>query len=284
MLTALPRVLRTEVRFYNEVASSTPVLRPRLLAGKSKFGRGSMLVLSDVTEGGAHPGSPCDNLTVPQAFSVIEEIARLHSSFWNKDGLDWQYRWLARPVRRLEDRLGAVLAVPLMRRGLRRADTAISRRLHGPALAYARRRSAAMHFLSQGPRTLIHHDLHPGNLFWHHSRPGFLDWQLVRIGEGIGDVAYFLATGLSPNLRRSHELEMLARYHEVLAENGIHGLDIDHQLQRYRAHLVYAFEAMVVTLAVGGMMDTGANLELVRRTAVAVEDHDSFAIIKKALH
>lgn len=36
---------------------------------------------------------------------------------------------------------------------------------------------------------------------------------------------------------------------------------------------------MVVTLAVGGMMERDSNLELMRRAAAAIEDHDAFAAI-----
>jgi aminoglycoside phosphotransferase (APT) family kinase protein len=92
---------------------------------------------------------------------------------------------------------------------------------HGPALHYARHRSKAMGFLAGGCHTLVHHDCHPGNLFWHQSQPGFLDWQLVRTGEGISDVAYFLATALDPGTRRLHEASLLARYVQVLLDNGV---------------------------------------------------------------
>jgi aminoglycoside phosphotransferase (APT) family kinase protein len=135
-----------------------------------------------------------------------------------------------------------------------------------------------MQLLAGGPRTLVHHDLHPGNLFWQQSQPGFLDWQLVRIGEGIGDVAYFLATALAPDTRRRHETRLLARYHQVLAEHQVAAPDFTKLLQRYRAHLLYPFEAMVVTLAIGRLMPLESNLELIRRAATAVEDHDAFAV------
>jgi hypothetical protein len=35
---------------------------------------------------------------------------------------------------------------------------------------------------------------------------------------------------------------------------------------------------MVVTLAVGGMMELESNLELIRRAAAAVDDLDAFAV------
>jgi hypothetical protein len=276
-ITALPRLLQAEARFYEEVSRALPIPIPPFLATQSRCGWGATVVLADVTEGGAVAGAPADALTAEQATLVIEQLARLHARVWNAASLDREYDWLAGPVRRSEDRLGSALAVPLMRRGLRRAGSAVPTALHAPALGYARRRLQVMRFLADGPRTLVHHDVHPGNLFWQESEPGLLDWHLVRIGEGIGDVAYFLATSLTPETRRGHESRLLARYQQVLKEHGVQDLDGEVLRCRYRAHLVYPFEAMVVTLAVGGMMKPENTLELIRRAAAAVADHDSFA-------
>ncbi|MGR9088004.1 MAG: phosphotransferase family protein [Gammaproteobacteria bacterium] len=278
-ITALPRLLHMEVRFYNEISRFIPVKRPDTLAAHSALGLGTTLVLNDVTEFGAKPGSAKDALTAGQGLMVIKQLARLHAHFWNKTHLDPNFRWLSGSVRTLEDCLGTALAVPLMKRGLSKAGSLVPKALHAPALRYARQRRLAMRELGSGPLTLVHHDCHPGNLFWNNSHPGFLDWQLVRIGEGIGDVAYFLATALSPETRRLHEPELLARYCQLLGDHGVPGMNPRHLLHRYRAHLVYAFEAMVVTLAVSGLMDLESNLELIRRTAAAVEDSDSFSAL-----
>ncbi|MDD1632695.1 MAG: aminoglycoside phosphotransferase, partial [Methylococcaceae bacterium] len=121
LITALPRLLHTEVRFYNEVARSVSVTVPNFLAAQSNFGRGATLVLTDVTEFGAIVGSPGDALTFPQAAMVVEQLANFHARFWHKDNPDHTHRWLAGPVRRLEDFLGTALAVPLMKRGLHQA-------------------------------------------------------------------------------------------------------------------------------------------------------------------
>ncbi|KIO49205.1 aminoglycoside phosphotransferase [Nitrosospira sp. NpAV] len=279
MITALPRLLHTEVRFYNEAAQTVPVAVPGILAAQSKPGRGAILVLTDITESGGIAGNPDDTLTVEQAELVVKQLARFHAHFWDKADLARTYYWLAGPVRRLEDYLGTALAVPLMKRGLRQAGKLIPPPLHAPAVHYARHRRRVMHFLSNTSQTLVHHDCHPGNLFWSQSQPGLLDWQLVRIGEGIGDIAYFLATALDPKIRRLHEANLLAMYVKALWDHGITGIDPRNLLQRYRAHLTYPFEAMVVSLAVGGMMKLESNHELIRRTAAAVEDLDAFSAI-----
>jgi Ecdysteroid kinase-like family len=279
LITALPRLLHTEVRFYNEVARSVSVTVPDFLAAQSKLGRGATLVLTDVTEFGAIPGNPGDALTFFQAAMVVEQLANFHARFWNEENLDHTYRWLAGPVRRLEDFLGTAMAVPLMKRGLQQAGELVPSTLHAQAVHYARHRRQAMRFLTKAPQTLVHHDCHPGNLFWNQSQPGLLDWQLVRFGEGISDIAYFLSTALNPETRRLHEASLIAIYAQCLEDNGIVGIDVKILLQRYRAHLIYPFEAMIVTLAVGGMMNLESNHELIRRTAVAVEDLEAFAAI-----
>lgn len=280
MITALPRLLHTEVRFYNELAHAVPVAMPVCLAAQSQFGRGSTLVLADVAEGEGIPSSPRDSLNLSESLLVVEQLARFHGHFWNSVH-DPNYRWLAGSVRRLEDSLGSALALPLMQRGLKLAGTAIPSTLHKPAIRYARYRRRVMQFLTQSPQTLIHHDCHSGNLFWNSdkSHAGFLDWQLVRLGEGVSDVAYFLATALSPDTRQQHELSLLARYEQILKNQGVVNFNDTTLMQRYRAHLTYAFEAMIVTLAVGGMMDLEHNMELIRRTAAAVEALDAFSAL-----
>lgn len=278
-ITALPRLLHNEVRFYNELAHCVPVSKPNCLAAHSRFGFGATLVLTDVRESLAVPSHPNDTLNPQQARLVIEQLANFHAHFWQRVH-DEHYQWLRSSVRKLEDHLGSVLAVPLMRRGLHLAGTVVPKRLHQPALAYAKQCRKVMEFLHHAPHTLVHHDCHSGNLFWSldKSQAGFLDWQMVRTGEGISDVAYFLATTLQPETRAQHEMALLQYYQTLLMARGIVLSDHD-LLQRYRAHLSYAFEAMIVTLAVGGMMKQQHNLELIRRTAAAVDALDAFSAL-----
>ncbi|MCO5167448.1 MAG: aminoglycoside phosphotransferase family protein [Planctomycetes bacterium] len=278
-ITALPRLPQTEVRFYREVAPALPVARPRALAAASHLGRGFTLVLGDVDDEGARAGRPGDAITPAQAGEVIDLLAGLHAPLWEDPRLGGDLAWLAGPVRRLEDALGTALAVPLMRRGLARAGPAVPPGLHAPALRYARRRRQAMERLAAGPRTLVHHDTHAGNLFWRGGAPGLLDWQLVRTGEGVGDVAYLLATALLPEDRRAAEQALVARYGAALAARGV--APPRDLFERYRAHLTYAFEAMVVTLAVGGLMKDPVAHELVRRTGRAVLELEAFESLRR---
>ncbi len=275
-ITALPRLLQTEIRFYNELASKVPTRKPKVLSARSAFLKGSTLVLNDIAEKQAIPGHPADALTVGQAYLIVEQLSKLHATFWNKTHENPKYNWLSGPVRQIEDHLGTALAVPLMKRGLKKAGKLVPEALHAPAIRYARHRREVMRYLAQGVQTVIHHDCHPGNLFWQDKKPGLLDWQMVRIGEGIGDVAYFLATSLKPHIRKENEIQLINHYISSLRGNEVSGIDSEQMLNRYRAHLTYPFEAMLVTLAVGKMMELKANETLIERAVSAVEDNNSF--------
>lgn len=280
LITAVPRFLHKEVSFYRSLSAGIPLKLPRILAAESRFGRGSTLVMSDLAEHDFRPGMAADALTYDQASRVITHLAQLHGHYRNKPSLLHGHRWLNGFSHQMENHMGTLMAYPFMKRGLHQAGGLIGKKLHRPALNYAVNRRAIKQLLNTDAKTLVHYDCHPGNIFWAGAEPGFLDWQLVRIGEGIGDVAYFLATALEPQLRRKHEKSLFDQYVEQLTSAGVVGLDEDGLFRRYRMHLVYPFEAMVVTLAIGGMMQHETNLELIRRAAAAVEDHDSFAMIK----
>ncbi|MCE1227148.1 MAG: aminoglycoside phosphotransferase family protein [Geobacteraceae bacterium] len=282
LFTALPRLLQTEVRFYQQMAKHIPLNIPTCLAARSKWGRGAILVLDDITEQGGRAGTAGDTLDIQQAYTTVEQLARFHAGFWCDTTLPHRYPWVAGSVRQLEDLFGSALAVPLMRCGLRKAGSLIPDELHEPALNYARNRKKVMAFLNDAPQTVTHHDCHPGNLFWREDGSvGFLDWQLVRLGEGIGDLAYLLTTTLTPEVRRRHEADLLAYYAETVCSQGITGLS-DDIMTRYRVHCCYTFEAMVITLAIGGMMELTSNFELIRRTSIAVKDLNCFAALPLA--
>lgn len=277
-ITWLPRLLSTEVHFYQHIAQHVPLRTTAVLGAASNWLGHSTLVIHHVAEQGAQPGYAGQALSPKQAEAVVRQLAQFHARFWNKGQHNPHLRRLAGPTRHLEDALGSLLAVPLMKLGLKKAGSLIPSTFHTQALAYARHRKSVMAMLNQGPQTLIHRDCHPGNFFWNDQQPGFLDWQLVRIGDGMADLAYFLATALDSEDRRKHEAALLEIYRQELEREGIF-LSQDTVQTRYRLHLSYPFEAMLLTLAIGGLMDETGNKTMIQRAASAVADNQVFELL-----
>lgn len=274
-LVGLVRLPQQEVRFYQQLAPALTPSCPVALAASARPGRGFTLVLPDLDECAATTFPVTAELTVDEAAEVILTLAAIHS---RGAQLVHTVPWLHGPSRRLEDGCGTVLSIPLVRRGLARADNAVPSELHRSVHRYARRRTAVMKELRCGSATLVHHDCHPGNLYWRAGKAGLLDWQLVRRGDGIGDVAYLLASSLRPDDRANNERALLAEYGTALSARGMSMQT--NAVQRYRKHLTYALEAMLVTLAVGGFMADADARELVRRTAAAAVENESFAALE----
>ena len=65
------------------------------------------------------------------------------------------------------------------------------------------------------PLTIIHGDPRLGNIVFDDAAPIFLDWQQIAIGPGAADLAWFLATSLTPETRRANYSALLAAYAEA---------------------------------------------------------------------
>jgi hypothetical protein len=278
VITALPQLLTTEIRFYQQFHGQLPVLTPNPLASVTRLS-GSTLVLNDVCEAGYRAGQPEDILTETQIFAFSQQLAKLHAYFWNQVDQNPAFAWLDGSIRQLEDKLGTIMAWPLMKLGLKKAGPLIPDELHAPALNYAKQRKKIMALTSQGNKTLVHHDCHPGNLFWIDSQPGLLDWQMVRIGEGIGDLGYFFATGLEPDQQAVYIKTLIEHYLDHLHQEGIKTPGFKTVQQQFKTHLCYPFEAMTLTLAIGGLMEQKSLQTTLHRCTSAVKLGQAFQSI-----
>jgi len=280
VITELAGITAAEVRFYQELAQEIsediPLRIPRFTRAHHRPWDFE-LVIEDLVSAGCRLIRPGDVITPDQAEHLLRVLAAMHAKFWEDRRLDHELRWLT-DLHRREVMLGERLGRPLMEIGLLRAGSLVPRELHPGARRYASNRARMSQHLGRGPRTVVHHDCHPGNLFWTpEGEPGLLDWQLVRCGSWASDVAYLLATGLTPPDRREHGDELLEGYLAQLPQEVRPSLD--DARQSVRGHMAYAFEAMILTLAVGGLMEKHDIRRLVHRTAIAVLDNQSFEVL-----
>jgi aminoglycoside phosphotransferase (APT) family kinase protein len=131
--------------------------------------------------------------------------------------------------------------------------------------------------------TLLHGDPHFGNVYFDGDTPGFFDWQVLRRGLGLRDLAYFLTVSLPTERRRSDERQLLTRYLDELARRGGPVLDPDESWRRYRLLVAYAFVAAAFTLAAGGLQDDEIASSGLDRASAAMTDLDTMDEVRRLL-
>ena len=164
-----------------------------------------------------------EGCTFAQALEVTTEAARLHSQFWSEqvgDRLPWVPTfgggsgYFERVHSIAWNRLAkTVEGVP---EGLIEAAGRI-----GPRVSDVKAR------LSRTPVTLVHGDLRLDNVFFGDGpsagRIKLIDWQAIRLGRGVYDLAYFLSTSVPVEIRRQRQDELISTYLEALSMNGVSG-------------------------------------------------------------
>ncbi len=233
----------------------------------------AVVVEEDLVAAGGHPHDARVALSVEAVRSGLQGLAALHAAYWERP--------LPSSLRHLREwRLGPALglvSVASLARGLRRAADAGGGRLHLPkgvgarALSRQFRCSAAM--AASAPRTVLHGDPHPGNVYvTADGRTGFFDWQLTRLGHWSHDVGYFLAGSLDAEDRRGHERELLAEYLDALAAAGVRAPTPGTAWERYRGSPAFGLATWLHTLSFGTFQRRDVCIAAIRRFAVAYED------------
>ncbi len=242
-----------EVRFYQELAPTALIHTPRCyFADVDEATSEFVLMMEDLSP--AEQGDQLIGVSLDQARLVVVEAARLHASHWNDAGLDdlpWVSNARAAPPslatrqsvldlwQAFKARYGERLQPHWIEAGERLTH-------HYPGIGERH----------DAPRCLTHNDFRPDNMMFATAAGGYpvtvLDWQSFAYGAGATDLAYFLAGALPPPVRRAHERELLALYHQTLVNLGVAGYGMA-DLKRhygqggYLLFLTGFFASMIVT-------------------------------------
>ena len=74
-----------------------------------------------------------------------------------------------------------------------------------------------------------------------------LDWQSVRVGKPLNDVAYFIGSALPPGERREAEQDILREYHAALTAAGVTDYDWETCYRDYRKGVYAGFAVSIIS-------------------------------------
>jgi hypothetical protein len=102
-----------------------------------------------------------------------------------------------------------------------------------------------------------------------------VDWQSVRVGKPLNDVAYFIGSGLPVGLRREAVMDILREYHAALLAAGVEGFDWDTCYREYRKGIYAGFAVSIVAPVLVVRTDRGDEMftTMASRYAQMALDH-----------
>lgn len=234
-----------------------------------------LLVMEDLTLRGADPRDSLRPLSVDQVRSGLTGLAALHGAYWNMGArthrkLGWIKQWA--PSQGWQ--VGLRKRVPI---GLSRSGEELPEAIRGlSADRVVDLWAANVTTLASGHQTLLHGDAHIGNTYaLPDGTTGFLDWQVVRRGNWIQDVGYFLIGSLTVEDRRSAEQDLLRHYIDALGLPQGQRPDWDEAWLRYRQSPAYGLAIWLSTLGTDGWQPHAISRALNERYGAAFADHGS---------
>lgn len=241
----------TEVGIYRDVLDGVDIERPAVYAIET--GADDLhftILMEDLGERpGARLGIVTQPTTIDEVAGLLDTIATLHATFWASPRLDSELTWLQPPLQNTSMAFwrqhGPRLARRHMEKGHRAAlvDRAVwtDDRLWNGFDRF-------LVDLDSGPHTLLHGDVHAGNVYYvNGTGGGLIDWQLALRGNWGVDVTYLLTTALDPVQQAAHEADLLRHYLDRLAAHGVTPPDFDTAWLTYRRHVIYGVAMWLIT-------------------------------------
>ena len=261
-----------EVRFYAELSEGNAFRIPFCyLAQQATNSTDFVLVLEDV--GALSALDQLVGCTWEQSVLAVRTVAGFHAKWWEHaslDGLSETFPPLSLP--------GYKVMLPyLFGVGLEFLKTLLPELISPTIATFAEQWGAHCPTILDDiaePRTLCHGDWRADNLFLDGDNMAALDFQILGIGSGLYDVAYFTSQSMEPSVRAGRDKELITHYVEALQTHGV-TIDLELAWRQYREALMFCFLYPVNLMSGYEAMDPrGQQLmrTLLVRSAAAIED------------
>lgn len=235
-----------EVSFYRELAPGLEIRLPRCYyAAIDGEGPEFALLLEDLRP--AQPGDQLNGCEPSVAHAAVMELVGLQVPSWCRRELE-RHDWLT------SDEHSAVglmeLYAQLLPGFLTRYGEALDPDERDIISRVARSPECPLFQPPGEPFCLEHVDYRLDNMLVDTRssppRVTVVDWQSVRLGRPMNDVAYFLGAGLLPAVRREAERDIVRDHHRGLTAAGITGYDWEQCWDDYRRGTFSGFGVTVI--------------------------------------
>lgn len=242
---------RREARFYERLGPVLDLRAPQSHGVILEDDGGFAMVLEDLNDSGCVPHDGLTGVEPDAAADALADLAAMHVRYEDpaaRTGDD--VAWLKATDRPKVDPAAPDLLARMLRRGIDAHRGRISDAYAAVGERLISDRAAVWELWDDAPATVVHGDLHLGNLFSDHGRVGFLDWGLMALADPLRDASYFLCLALDTDVRRAREVDLLRHYLDV--RRGLGGRDIgwNDAWERHRIWSAYTVPASAQAIRV----------------------------------
>jgi hypothetical protein len=281
---------RAETLSYLDVLPLLPVEHPRCLAGHwDEVSKSSYIVMEDLGLRGTRHLDTFDTLSYGEAARFIDEMARMHATYWDSTRFDDPQGKFAELLQRSHD-LKGMFEAGFVKLGA--ADHKEQDHLGGGSLVShdhllpslyrdgGRQLEALRKFFvinDSFSRCIVMGDEHLRNMYISGAgRPGFVDWA-CRIEGWPQSLGTFMVNVLDPIDRRKWERPLLSHYLSRLSAHGAKAPNFEDAWFGYRCGAV--FPLLVWANNRGAWQPETTKAGCTVRSVIAAMDLDTFAAI-----
>ena len=270
---------QAEHAFYTDVADTVEIPMPRCFhCDINADGTDFVLVLSDMAP--AVQGDQIAGCGAADAELAVRALAGLHGPRWcDPFWRDFSGAAMGLPdeasAKGLGDIFTMAVGLTLDKLGARLSDEDKDtlREITGVMTPWL--------LLEPDRFSILHGDFRLDNLLFdpEHTRISVVDWQTL----AARDLAYFVASGLEPELRAEIERHLVGAYHQELLAHGVRDYDLETCWRDYRVGLLQV--PLITALAVAFVASTERGddvmLAMMSRSCRAIRELQSLELIRK---
>jgi hypothetical protein len=237
-----------EARFYAELAPSVAMRVPEAHVARTDDDGLFAILLEDLVQTGCQVSDGTWGIPVDSVAGAIEDLAALHFRFEDPARRAAEAPWVTvnKPA---SNSYGATM----LRYGIENHRDRLSDAFVDIAELYIAHHDELQGLWHEGPHTIIHGDVHIGNLFMDGSRVGFLDWGIINVNTPMRDISYLMTMAMSIDDRRRNERDLIRFYLDLRQAAGVAEITFDEAWRAHRIHASYNVPAscQVVTFPAG---------------------------------
>lgn len=283
-MVAMFQFYEREVRFYADLAGDIDLRTARSYGQSFDPSTGDFFVLlEDVAD--RRIGDQLEGASLAEAQLVVTELARHHAKWWNHPRLASDLTWMP-DAGSAVNKAGLMLYPMAWGPFMQNFGHTLPEKMKETGEKLGAQAGAILERFAGSDTTICHGDTRLDNLFFARTpeQPPLtvIDWQIAIRGTGTYDIGYFMSQSVGVDMRRAHERDLLALYHETLRAGGVGSYSDDQMLEDYRWTLLFCFAYPVMAGGLGDLAnERGAALArtMAERSTTAIMDWDAGALI-----